>query len=100
MAPPDPRETGLDPEHILATCEHVTAGGRGQRAVRYTLASPAGLTVGLSSSKAARAAGAALVRLGYQAAPARRNRRCRDVFVSGWSSGGLESRLAAMRLTL
>jgi len=100
MAPPDPRETGLDPAHILRVCERAATGADKDPAVRYTLAAPVGVTVGLSTAKAARAASAALVRLGYQAAPARRSRWCREVFVAGWSPAGLESRLAALRLTI
>jgi hypothetical protein len=100
MAPPDPRETGLDPAHILRVCERAAIGIGRHDGVRYTFAAPAGVTVGLSSAKAARAASAALVRLGYQAAPARRSRWRRDVLVSGWSPAGLESRLAALRLTI
>jgi hypothetical protein len=52
----------------------------------------------LPARPAARAAHAALNRVGYQVVPATEgNRRGRDLTVCGWSARGLESRLTAMR---
>jgi hypothetical protein len=99
MAAADPRRAWFDPAHILGVCE-LSAGDSAQRAVQYALTVPAGLSVRLTSPRAARAASAALARVGYQARLARRSRRCRNVLVSGWDSDRLESRLAAMRITI
>lgn len=91
---PDPYPAGLDPAHILAICVHATGGRPG-----LAVGARDGICVCLPSRRAARSAGVALARVGYQVI-ANSGPRGRDAVVTGWSPAGLESRLTAMRAVL
>ena len=96
MTAPDLRERGLDPAHILSvTSQAIT--GRGQAGL--AIAASDGIRMCFRSRQAASKASAALARVGYQVTRTGGSRR-RDLLVTGWSAGALESRLDAMRAVL
>ena len=96
MTAPDPGERGLDPAHILSV---ISRAVQDQPAPALAIAAPDGLRVCLRSRRAASNASVALTRVGYQVALFD-GTGLRNLLVSGWSSGGLESRLSAMRAVL
>jgi hypothetical protein len=96
MTASDPRAAGLDPAHILGVALQATSRTRG-RGGRVTAVTASGhVHVSLPSRRAAIGAAAMLDRVGYQVTRAGGLRRP-DVLVTGWSTAGLEARLAAMR---
>lgn len=90
---PDAQTAGLDPAHIVGICNRAT-GNRHSLAVR----APQGICVYLPSRRAAGSAGAALTRVGYHVGTPVGGGR--NLTVGGWSTAGLEGRLAAMRNVL
>jgi hypothetical protein len=94
MTTPDWVERGLDPAHILGITNQATRGVPGSAARAVPTAD--GYRLHFRSRRAARDASGALRRVGYQVSRGDEALR-RDVLVSGWSTAGLESRLAVMR---
>ena len=100
MTTPDTYLSWVDPSHIWTVC--ATAAPPGHRADRMLVfgGEQYGARAYLPTRSAARAARAALARVGYQAVPVTDGRRHLDLTIYGWSAHGLESRLTAMRAVL
>jgi hypothetical protein len=98
MTTPGPYPSGVDPVHILAICAEAAPGHQHDTAIlaggRYAAC------VYLPARRAARAAQAALCRVGYQVDRPTGTGRGRDLIIRGWSAGALEARLIAMRAVL
>ena len=94
MTTPDPRTQGLDPTHILSVTTQATRDVPGN--TTRAAATAGGYRLRFRSRRAARDAGTALRRVGYQVSRPD-GARHRDLLVTGWSTAGLESRLAVLR---
>jgi len=96
MTTPDTYLSWVDPSHVWTIC--ATAAPPGHRADRMFVfgGEQYGARAYLPTQSAARAAHAALTRVGYQAVPVTDGRRGLDLTVYGWSAQGLTSRLTAM----
>jgi hypothetical protein len=100
MTTPDTYLSWVDPSHIWTIC--ATAAPPGHRTDHMFVfgGEQYGARAYLPTRSAARAARAALTRVGYQAVPATDARRSLDLTIYGWSAQGLQSRLTAMRAVL
>jgi hypothetical protein len=96
MTATDASGHGLDPAHILGIALQSTGRVRGRGARVMALTASGHVHVSLPSRRAAIGAAAMLDRVGYQVTRIGGLRRP-DVLVTGWSTAGLEARLAAMR---
>lgn len=95
MTVAEPYRPGLDPAHVLAICAQATGGRRGL-AVRGT----DGIIICLlPSRRTAHQASLALARVGYEVTTMSSGRG-RDLIVAGWSTPGLDTRVATMRTIL
>jgi hypothetical protein len=99
MTARDPYPSGVDPCHIWAVCA-AAAPGHDPAGTAVLAGGRDAARVYLPARAAARAAQAALSRVGYQVARAAGSSRGRQLLVRGWSAGGLEARLTAMRAVL
>lgn len=96
MTAADPNPVGLDPAHVLAICTRATGSDAG---IQVT-GTEDGIRLSLSSRRAAWTAATALGRVGYTVAHDSADRRTRDLIVTGWNAGRLDSRLTALRTVM
>lgn len=96
MASADQYPARLDPAHILAICTRATGRDTGIQAV----GTADGIRVSLPAGHAAWTAATALGRVGYTAAHDSADRHTRDLVVTGWNAGRLDSRLTALRTVM
>jgi hypothetical protein len=97
MTTPDTYLSQVDPSHIWTICVRAAPPGHRDDHMTVIAGEQYGARAYLPTRSAARAAHAALTRVGYQAVPATGARHHLDLTIYGWSAQGLEARLAAMR---
>jgi hypothetical protein len=100
MTTPDTYLSWVDPSHIWTICAAAAPPGHRADHMFVIGREEYGARAYLPTRSAARAARAALTRVGYQAVPVTDGRRALDLTIYGWSARGLGSRLAAMRAVL
>jgi hypothetical protein len=98
MNAPRPYPCGVDPVHVLAICAEAAPGHHRDTAI--LVGGQRDARVYLPTRGAARAAQAALRRVGYQVDRPAGSSRGKELVIQGWSAEGLEARLVAMRAVL